>query len=73
MRGVNDANGETLLGEFPQRTASTKGTVRVRELRKFTRKVNDDEETMSVEDAVPCDQQSLGVVDSGGKGKKKRA
>jgi hypothetical protein len=47
--------------------------MRVREQRKFTRKVNDDEETMSVEDAVPCDQQSLGVVDSGGKGKKKRA
>ena len=67
---MNDANGETLLGEFPQRTASTKGTMRVREQRKFTRKVNDDEETMSVEDAVPCDQQSLGVVDSGGKGKK---
>ena len=44
MRGVNDANGETLLGEFPQRTASTKGTMRVREQRKFAKKVNDDEE-----------------------------
>ena len=46
------------------------GTIRVREQRKFTKKVNDDEERMSVEDAVPCDQRSLGVVDSGGTGKK---
>ena len=33
--------------------------------------VDDDEETMSVEDAVPCDQRSKGVVDSGGTGKKR--
>ena len=60
-----------LLGEFPQPTASTKGTMRAREQRKFSKKVDDDEETMSVEDAVPCDQRSKGVVDSGGTGKKR--
>jgi len=30
--------------------------MRAREQRKFAKKVDDDEETMSVEDAVPCDQ-----------------
>ena len=39
--------------------------------RKFTKKVDDDEETMSVEDAVPCDQRTIGVVDSGGTGKRR--
>ena len=70
MRGDSDASGET-LGEFPQTTASTKGAMRAREQRKFARKVDDDEETMSVEDAVPCDQRTNGVVDSGGAGKKR--
>ena len=45
--------------------------MRAREQRKFAKKVDDDEETMSVEDAVPCDQRSKGVVDSGGTGKKR--
>ncbi len=72
MRGVSDTNGET-LGKFPQPTASTKGTMRAREQRKFAKKVDDDEETMSVKDAVPCDQLTIGVVDSGGKGEKERA
>ena len=44
--------------------------MRAREQRKFAKKVDDDEETMSVEDAVPCDQRTIGVVDSGGTGKK---
>jgi len=47
--------------------------MRAREQRKFAKKVDDDEETMSVEDAVPCDQRSIGVVDSGGTGKKRDA
>jgi len=45
--------------------------MRAREQRKFAKKVDDDEETMSVEDAVPCDQRTIGVVDSGGTGKKR--
>jgi hypothetical protein len=71
VRGVGDANGETLLGEFPQPTAKHKRYVRAQEQRKFAKRVDDDEETMSVEDAVPCDQRSEGVVDSGGTGKKR--
>ena len=45
--------------------------MRAQEQRKFAKRVDDDEETMSVEDAVPCDQRSEGVVDSGGTGKKR--
>jgi len=45
--------------------------MRAREQRKFAKEVDDDEETMSVEDAVPCDQRTIGVVDSGGTGKKR--
>ena len=47
--------------------------MRAREQRKFTKKVDDDEETKSVEDAVPCDQRTISVVDSGGAGKKTSA
>ncbi|CAL6334500.1 unnamed protein product [Bathycoccus prasinos] len=45
-----------LLGELPPLNACTKSAMRAREERKFTEGVNDDEETMSVEDVVSCDQ-----------------